>query len=1266
MCCQRAIVAIDPTATVDDSGTDKQAGGVTFYSGYGDATHRGTIADFANFTAPTGEINDANYSTDLADADTLRESTTRYDARHRPTHQTVWLVPAYEQGGTGAINPQNPPIVGGGDTIDPPLEVTGVKQGLTTRWLYDENLTDGVGLDSAAGVSVPNLSGTGSFSVSIADLLTELAADGTSFAAGSDGYAVVVINPEQELSVSISDGAGRAVASAALDPLDQTSPVTAPITWNTVQHDAVTTVTGFGDVLETANHDALDHVTKSRTDGAGRALESEDALGNVTEIGYNENGATVSVLDPNEVGWDAGTALGTFDGYDARNRLTDRIDTNGDTSSSVYDKNNNVVLTTDAKSQTDTCRFDARDRKYSCIDRVLSDTRLRYDQNSNLTMQKDGEDQQTEYMYDERNLKVLSQFPDHVVGQNPGDANYGITTCTYDAAKRKFRYEDQLGDTKTHIYDMADRLKQRDYRLRVNSPSGTIADSDVMTYDDASRVLTAVSGRYSNTVTLTYDDANRKATEKLTILSKNFKVTSTYDAANRRTLLKYPDNSTVTRTYTDRNQLEDMHYDSDGAGAGAAIHVEHRVYDNGRRLTQCDQNLTGAGGTAITSTTKTYRGNVGDPGDNLTETINITSTNAGNPLVTSFDYSYDANKNKLKETIGGVMQPYGFGTTTAAAYDAEDRVTGWNRDDALKTQAWTLSKVGDWNAFNDTILGNETRVHGATHELSSITGGANPGALTHDVKGNITTNPAHGSQTYVWDFDNQLKQAVSGGTHKYYYDALGRRVMKHVAGENRLIFVHDGPQIIAEYKYTNGVIGIPGGIDTSTSTTSQTTQTQGNAAVVIGTRRGSATIQRKYVYCTYIDERCLMIDRTTKGALPAATEELFYYHTNNLYSVAAMTDAAGLIIERYAYDAYGNIIFLSAAGAPLGTQASTIGQPYTYTGRRLDDETGLYQYRFRYYDAPLGRFLGRDRILYGDGYNMYAYVSGGSLDQLDPYGLSGASTVQVNAHVLRSLHAAAQVGRPAFMRELQFWAATLGVGLTAEGLWRHYNDQAMTNGWRVVEQLPPVRVPPVRVPPVRVPVEVPVAGGCALGAEVMRHTLNASSLADDIAIAIAQGGVAIADALAGHRCWTYAFKGAGHVTNIMSPGDNWFRNHRGKSRFGNHLLAARHQLHHGIREHNIALNGFRRRYGGGRLPREFDHLTEVRNECNGLRNAYQDLGRCLRDFRGVGHESVTQRGILSALHIALAAFHRTNCVPLERVSFDERQAQGLGTRLPNH
>ena len=302
-----------------------------------------------------------------------------------------------------------------------------------------------------------------------------------------------------------------------------------------------------------------------------------------------------------------------------------------------------------------------------------------------------------------------------------------------------------------------------------------------------------------------------------------------------------------------------------------------------------------------------------------------------------------------------------------------------------------ITKVGDFSSY--TVEGvAETRTHGNAHELTNIAGGGNPGALAYDAKGNLTTRSDNFS--FVWDFDNQLKEVTvpvgatlgNVGTHKYSYDALGRRVLKHVAGEKRLIFVHDGDQIIAEYKYTNGVIGVPGGIDASTSTTSQSTQTQ-DSAVIIGTRRGTATIQRKYMYTSYIDERCLMVDRTALGASPAGTEELFYYHSNNLYSTGAMTDALGAVTERYAYDAYGQIVFLNAAGAPLATQASTIGQPYTYTGRRLDDETENYHYRSRYYDAfIIQRFLGRDRIEYGDGYNMYGYVGGGPLTFVDPTG----------------------------------------------------------------------------------------------------------------------------------------------------------------------------------------------------------------------------------------------------------------------------------------
>jgi len=41
---------------------------------------------------------------------------------------------------------------------------------------------------------------------------------------------------------------------------------------------------------------------------------------------------------------------------------------------------------------------------------------------------------------------------------------------------------------------------------------------------------------------------------------------------------------------------------------------------------------------------------------------------------------------------------------------------------------------------------------------------------------------------------------------------------------------------------------------------------------------------------------------------------------------------------------------------------SNFANPYMFTGRRYDDETGLYYYRARYYDPWIGRFLQPDPV----------------------------------------------------------------------------------------------------------------------------------------------------------------------------------------------------------------------------------------------------------------------------------------------------------------
>jgi len=99
-----------------------------------------------------------------------------------------------------------------------------------------------------------------------------------------------------------------------------------------------------------------------------------------------------------------------------------------------------------------------------------------------------------------------------------------------------------------------------------------------------------------------------------------------------------------------------------------------------------------------------------------------------------------------------------------------------------------------------------------------------------------------------------------------------------------------------------------------------------------------------------------------------------------LYSVAALTNNVGVVVERYRYDAYGQRTVLAADGTTVRAQ-SNYGQQIGFTGRYLDKETGLWYFRARYFDPALGRFIGRDPAGYVDRYQLYmAYFVPNKLD----------------------------------------------------------------------------------------------------------------------------------------------------------------------------------------------------------------------------------------------------------------------------------------------
>jgi uncharacterized protein RhaS with RHS repeats len=163
------------------------------------------------------------------------------------------------------------------------------------------------------------------------------------------------------------------------------------------------------------------------------------------------------------------------------------------------------------------------------------------------------------------------------------------------------------------------------------------------------------------------------------------------------------------------------------------------------------------------------------------------------------------------------------------------------------------------------------------------------------------------------------------GTYWYYYDC-----------ENRLTCVNDvNDALVASYKYDYAGKRIQ-----KTEYSSQnTTKYCYDGSQVIAEYDGSDTLLRKYVYGPGIDEPICMLDVADSNAV-------YYYHFDGLGSVVALSDVNSVIAERYFYDVFGE-----------PNRTSDVNNPYLFTGREYDSETGNYYYRARYYACEIGRFL---------------------------------------------------------------------------------------------------------------------------------------------------------------------------------------------------------------------------------------------------------------------------------------------------------------------
>jgi RHS repeat-associated protein len=702
----------------------------------------------------------------------------------------------------------------------------------------------------------------------------------------------------------------------------------------------------------------------------------------VTSTMYDPVGNRISVTEP-----DGDT---TTDSYDADNRLTQEVNSAGDTTSTSYDGVGNVLTRTEPNLNITTNMYDSLNRLIKVTDNAGAVETGAYDAVGNRTSSADGDGHVTSYFYDALNRQIQVTDPlgeststqydpvGNVVSMidrngnitlhsydfinrrsSMTDALGNVTQWQYDAVGNTIRLTDANGHATQYFYDALNRPMQETYpdmlsrsytydpasnlTSRKDQKSQTtaytyndlyfligraypVSGTDTFTYDLSGRMLSAQHGGWP--VTFTYDGADR-----LTNTTQNgVAISYVYNIPGRTRQIVYPNGRQITEHTDARWRMDHI---NDAAfmpsiaqySYDAANNVLSRNYGNG--------------------TTSSFAYNANNWTTNITH--NNPSTFAG------FAYAYDNEGNKnyeLKTPNTQQSECYG--------YDADYRLISFQSGTAGSpnpcpvapppippTQtSYTLDPVGNWTAKTTNGV-MQSRSYNADNELVQI--GVTP--VTYDLNGNTLND---GVFTYVHDEENRLisvtRIADSVVVGQYQYDALSRRVMKiadPAAVISSTVYYYDGDRVIQE---------------------------QNSLAV------GPAT----YVYGNYVDE-ILTMD------LGGATS---YYHQNALWSVEAITDGTGAAVERYAYDAYGAITVMDGSFNPImpnpwGTPHSAIGNPYLFTGQRLDEDTGIYYYKARYYDSVKGRFLQRDSLGYVDSMNLYAYAGNRPTFFTDPFGESG-------------------------------------------------------------------------------------------------------------------------------------------------------------------------------------------------------------------------------------------------------------------------------------
>ena len=505
----------------------------------------------------------------------------------------------------------------------------------------------------------------------------------------------------------------------------------------------------------------------------------------------------------------------------------------------------------------------------------------------------------------------------------------------YDAAGNLQRHDNPAGQVQWFVYDNRNRMNHSYWW-------GNVGPDITKSYDNASRLTSVTTNGGETTVAFGYDDANRQVWEEQTLAGyQTRRIETARDAdGNRGGLWVYANGQPpygVFYDYTQRNQLAHIY----NGGWGQWFNY---TYD-------AAGNLIKRQDVGMNDSEDCHPWNY-DPLNRPVEWENTGGND--NPFARSW-YQYDNVGREVatwRDFEGSKGERYWYDATnqlTNVRYNADQVWTGnpsnWDRG---VDYAYTGDKLNR-TSMND----NGTVTNYTTSAMNQYV--VNGATYNYDGNFNLREAPNWGGG---FDAQNQLMSAGHGGNVAFFtYDGLGRCVRRITyapdSSSNTVLYTYDGWKAVEEWD-------------------------------------GAGNFHAWNIYGAGADE-ILWRYSVTGGHLR--------YHHDIHGNVTALLGPNAEGLERYTYDAFGKPKITDWSGNPRvnggGEPLSAYDNRFMFQGREYIPELAIYDYRHRYYQPELGRFLQIDPTGFDAGdMNLFRYVGDDPVDRGDPEGLESDAELE--------------------------------------------------------------------------------------------------------------------------------------------------------------------------------------------------------------------------------------------------------------------------------